>query len=158
MVILSLSSHVSNLLLTSPRAPATTGTICCCLSLQIFVLINLFTLLFIHSVIPSEATSTIIALLLSFSTTTSVLLASITWSHRMVLSYSILHLSFSTTPSGFSLLLKSCLQQSVQWINLAILSFFFFFFVVVAVCVFFFFFFFFFFWSCFFLLLLINAI
>ena len=55
------------------------------------------------------------------------LLASITWSHWMFISHNILYLSFSTTPSGwwsyhFSLLLKSYLQQSFQWTNLAIWS------------------------------------
>ena len=60
MVILSLSSHVSNLLLTAPSAPTTTGTTTTRLiphefsnlPLQILVFFNLFTLLFIDSVIP----------------------------------------------------------------------------------------------------------
>ena len=60
MVIPSLSSHVSNLLLTAPSAPTTTGTSSTRLiphgfshlPLQILVFLNLFTLLFIDSVIP----------------------------------------------------------------------------------------------------------
>ena len=60
MVIPSLSSHVSNLLLTVPSAPTTTGTTSTRLiphefsnlPLQILVFLNLFTLLFIDSVIP----------------------------------------------------------------------------------------------------------
>ena len=51
MVILSLSSHVSNLLLTASSAPKPTDTTSCCLitnlPLQILVLINLFIIVII---------------------------------------------------------------------------------------------------------------
>ena len=75
-----------------------------------------------------EAVSTIIALLLSFSTTIMTgLLALIIWSHWMVVSHNMLHLSSSSTPSGwcshhFSLLFNPFLQQSFQWTSLAIMS------------------------------------
>ena len=51
--------------------------------------------------------------------------ALIVWSHRMVVSHNILHLSSSSTPSGwcshhFSLLFKPFLQRSFQWASLAL--------------------------------------
>ena len=132
----SFSSHASNLLLTTPSAPTTTGTTSRCLiphSLPISLIRSWYFSIFSPSFSytlwsQGEAMSTMIALLFSFSTTTmSGLLASITWSHWMVISHKILHFSFSTTPSGwcsyhFSPLLMSYLQQSFQWTNLAILS------------------------------------
>ena len=129
MVIPSLSSHVSNLLLTAPRAPTTTGTTSCCLIPHSFPF-SLFKSWYFSIFSPSfsytlwsdgRAISTIITLLLSLSTTTmSGLQASITWSHWMFMSHNILHLSFSTTPSGWWSYHFSRLQ-SVQWTNLAIL-------------------------------------
>ena len=86
----SFSSHVSNLLLTTPNAPTTTGTTSRCLiphSLPISLLMSWYFSIFSPSFsytlwCQGEAMSTTIALLFYFSTATmSALLASITYGH-----------------------------------------------------------------------------
>ena len=106
----SFSSHASNLLLTTPSAPTTTGTTFRCpiphslpMSLLRSLYFSIFSPYFSYTLwSQGEAMSTMIAMLFSFSKATmSDLLASITWSHWMVISHKILHFSFFTIPSGW---------------------------------------------------------
>ena len=135
MVILSISSHVSNVLLfyerdvmqcgdhiftwvllfTAPSVAATASTIFCCLILHSFLIslfkswyfiINRFTLIFIHSGIPqwNNIHNNMNALLLSFSTATSGLLALITIAHTVwsLVIYCFTLLATQPTKSGDS--------------------------------------------------------
>ena len=118
----SFSSHASNLLLTTPSAPTTTGTTSRCLvshSLPISLLRSWYFSSFhlpFHTLCGPRVKLCPLWLPCYFPS-----------QQHMVISHKILQFSFSTTPSGwclyhFSPLLKSYLQKSFKWTNLAILS------------------------------------